>query len=299
VRADLDAVGKSVFQQDRRIGSDGKSYKATKPRTEPLPLADFDEQTVLSAAREIRRGRNQERVAEQQAVEAKTRAKAGNGQRSAITAEQKVVKAGLLLADPPFGITNEPWEPDDLEAFTRDWCGRWSKCGADFVAIFWSQERLWDARKWFDESLVGYDFQQMLVWAASNTPQFKSRKCLKQSWTPILLYRRKGSKRLVIHRNKPINADLHNMDYCLAAIPKVRYRGENLRQHPCQKPVAVMRWLVNALSEPGELVVSPFAGSAPCGIAALQLGRRYHGIEINRRYRKIAEARLATYGHPT
>jgi DNA modification methylase len=38
-----------------------------------------------------------------------------------------------------------------------------------------------------------------------------------------------------------------------------------LKQHPCQKPVAVMRWLIHALSEPGEMVCSPFCGVAPCG----------------------------------
>jgi DNA modification methylase len=57
-----------------------------------------------------------------------------------------------------------------------------------------------------------------------------------------------------------------------------------------------MRWLIHALTKPGETVASPFCGTAPCGIAAVQLGRKYHGIETNRRYRKIAEARIAAYG---
>jgi hypothetical protein len=56
-----------------------------------------------------------------------------------------------------------------------------------------------------------------------------------------------------------------------------------------------MRWLINALSEPGELVCSLFCGVAPCGIAAVQLGRRYRGIEQSAEYRKIAEGRIAAY----
>jgi DNA modification methylase len=36
----------------------------------------------------------------------------------------------------------------------------------------------------------------------------------------------------------------------------------------------------------------------PCGIAAVQLGGRYHGIETSAKYRKIAEKRIATYGPP-
>ena len=73
-----------------------------------------------------------------------------------ITADQKVVQCDLLIADQSYGITDEPWEPDDLERFSRDWASKWSSCGADFIAVFFSQEHLWQGRKWLDESLKGY-----------------------------------------------------------------------------------------------------------------------------------------------
>ena len=57
-----------------------------------------------------------------------------------------------------------------------------------------------------------------------------------------------------------------------------------------------MQWLIHALSKPGELVVDPFCGSAASGIASVQLGRQYHGIDTSRKYRKIAEERIAAYG---
>jgi DNA modification methylase len=44
------------------------------------------------------------------------------------------------------------------------------------------------------------------------------------------------------------------------------------------------------------MVCSPFCGVAPCGIAGVQLGRRFHGIEASGNYRKIAERRIAAYG---
>lgn len=71
-----------------------------------------------------------------------------------------------------------------------------------------------------------------------------------------------------------------------------------LKRHPCQKPVSVMRWLINALSDPGDLVASPFCGVAPCGIAPIHLGRNYHGIDTNDNYRKIAQDRLRAFGKP-
>jgi len=67
-----------------------------------------------------------------------------------------VVKCHLCLADPPYGITQEAWEPQDLEAFTRDWSSRWAQCGADFIAVFWSQKWLFAGREWLDESLSNY-----------------------------------------------------------------------------------------------------------------------------------------------
>ena len=73
--------------------------------------------------------------------------------------------------------------------------------------------------------------------------------------------------------------------------------GEDLKQHPCQKPVGVMRWLINALTEVGEKIVSNFCGTAPCGVAAVQLNRKFHGIETNGNYRKIAERRISMYGY--
>ena len=166
---------------------------------------------------------------------------------------RKVVRCDLLIADPPFGITDEPWEPKDVEGFNREWSRRWSACGADFVAIFWCQAKLWEGRKWFDESLKGYEFQQMLIWHANNQCGPKSRMTLlKQSWYPIFLYRRQGSSRKVITDGKTWYTECHQLDCHVAAVPQTGYRGEDLKQHPCQKSSSAMRWLINAFSDPGE-----------------------------------------------
>lgn len=259
-------------------------------------LLSFDEKSILQVAKEIRKRQTAERNKRQVAAERRARAKLPKRKTWKVTSDQKVIKCEAVIADPPYGITNEPWEPDDLAAFTHDWCRRWSKCGADFIATFWSQERLFDGRQWFDEGLAGYDFQQMLVWHANNHCSPKSRQWFKQTWEPIFLYRKKGAKRSIISNEKVWDAELHNLDCHVGFVPQTTYTGHDLKQHPCQKPVSVMRWLINALTDPGEKVASPFCGVAPCGIAAVQLGRRYHGIDIDAKFRKLAEARIAVYG---
>jgi DNA modification methylase len=63
--------------------------------------------------------------------------------------------------------------------------------------------------------------------------------------------------------------------------------------HPTQKPVALMRWVIQLVTMPGQLVVDPFMGSGPTLRAAKDLGRRAIGIEIEEHYCEIAAKRLA------
>lgn len=63
--------------------------------------------------------------------------------------------------------------------------------------------------------------------------------------------------------------------------------------HPTVKPVALMRWLVRLVTPPGGIVLDPFMGSGTTGIAALQEGRAFVGIEREPEYHAIAEARIA------
>jgi len=63
--------------------------------------------------------------------------------------------------------------------------------------------------------------------------------------------------------------------------------------HPCAKPVAVMRWLVGKVTIAGnETILDPFMGSGTTGVAAMNLGRKFIGIEIERKYFDIACERI-------
>ena len=62
--------------------------------------------------------------------------------------------------------------------------------------------------------------------------------------------------------------------------------------HPTTKPLPLMRELVELFSDPGELVLDPFAGSGSTGVACRQLGRRFIGWELSPDYYEIACRRL-------
>lgn len=62
--------------------------------------------------------------------------------------------------------------------------------------------------------------------------------------------------------------------------------------HPCPKPLGWMRWAVGLASLSGETIIDPFMGSGTTGVAAVKLGRKFIGIELEPKYFDIACRRI-------
>jgi site-specific DNA-methyltransferase (adenine-specific) len=62
--------------------------------------------------------------------------------------------------------------------------------------------------------------------------------------------------------------------------------------HPTEKPVALMRELLGDFTNPGQTICDPFMGSGTTGVAAIQLGRKFIGIELDPGYFDIACKRI-------
>jgi DNA modification methylase len=86
------------------------------------------------------------------------------------------------------------------------------------------------------------------------------------------------------------------------AVRKLTYRWNGMlqapgvprtiRQHPTQKPEAVIRWALIQAPEDVRTVLDPFMGSGTTLVAAKRLGRKAVGIEREERYCEIAAERL-------
>ena len=63
------------------------------------------------------------------------------------------------------------------------------------------------------------------------------------------------------------------------------------KQHPTQKPVAVMEWCLGFVPD-AQTILDPFMGSGTTGVAAIKLGRKFIGIEIEPKYFDIACRRI-------
>lgn len=64
--------------------------------------------------------------------------------------------------------------------------------------------------------------------------------------------------------------------------------------HPTQKPVALMEYLVRTYTNPGQVVLDCTMGSGTTGVACMNSGRRFIGIEMQADYVEVARQRIAS-----
>ena len=69
------------------------------------------------------------------------------------------------------------------------------------------------------------------------------------------------------------------------------YKEKHL--HPTQKPLRLIKRLVEASSNEGDIVLDPFAGSGSTQVACIHLNRHYIGIEMDTNYYQMASKRIA------
>jgi DNA modification methylase len=71
----------------------------------------------------------------------------------------------------------------------------------------------------------------------------------------------------------------------------LRQGGEQRNGHPTQKPEALMKWCIDQADNPN-IILDPFMGSGTTGVAAVQMGRKFIGIEREPKYFDIACERI-------
>lgn len=75
-------------------------------------------------------------------------------------------------------------------------------------------------------------------------------------------------------------------------INQVKNVSRDKTKHPCQMPLEVMKNIIGILPEDA-VIVDPFMGSGTTGLACIELGRQFVGIELDKEYYDIAEKRLS------
>lgn len=78
-------------------------------------------------------------------------------------------------------------------------------------------------------------------------------------------------------------------DFCPPVKPN---KSKHDNSHPCPRHLIHVEWLVEKFTEPTDVILDPFMGSGTTAVAAIDRGRRFVGIEIERKYWVDAKNRL-------
>ena len=94
-----------------------------------------------------------------------------------------------------------------------------------------------------------------------------------------------GGKKELMHPFGPLVSDIWN------DIHRIRH-AKRRDEHPCQLPVPLLERIILMCTDEGDIVLDPFVGTGTTAIACKRLGRKYIGVDINKKYVEIARKKL-------
>jgi site-specific DNA-methyltransferase (adenine-specific) len=217
--------------------------------------------------------------------------------------------ARLAFADPPFNIGVDYGQgekadrrpPGDYLA----WCRLWMTAAANLLTPDGSLWVLIDPR-WagrFQCLLedLGLHYRETIIWVETFGVYCESR--FGKDHRALFRFTR-DRKRQVFHPDRVQSARQTRYND-RRANPRGRVPSnvwtisricgtfrERIGGFPTQLPLELLRRIVRTASDPGDLVLDPFSGSGTTGVACLELGRRYLGIELNGAYAEASRRRL-------
>ncbi len=144
--------------------------------------------------------------------------------------------------------------------------------------------------KYFDgmlEPLKSFDCRQLIFWSAK--VEFPLDYSAIHIWDKKVgcgseyerIFERNGNKNWKMFRHYLINSTV-----------AASFTGDEFTGHKSQKPVKLIAELIEKFTKPGDTILDPFMGSGTTGVACVQTGRNFIGIEIDEKYFKIAEKRI-------
>jgi DNA modification methylase len=222
----------------------------------------------------------------------------------------------VIFADPPYNLqlSQELWRPNmtkveavdddwdqfesfgDYDIFTRNWLSSCRRVLKDTGTI-------WVIGTYHNIFRIGTILQDLgywilndVVWIKTNPmPNFRGTRFTNAHETLIWAQKIKGARHVFNHHTmKALNDDLQmrsnwELPVC-SGRERIRINGQ--RVHSTQKPESLLYLILQASSDPGDIVLDPFFGTGTTGAVARRLRRHWIGIEQNEKYIRAARRRL-------
>jgi site-specific DNA-methyltransferase (adenine-specific) len=131
---------------------------------------------------------------------------------------------------------------------------------------------------------------ELLIWAA---PQSEGK--LRHRFNYLAMKAENGGKQMRDVWNLPRTGEEELFDDARGRVWSLLTPRKNEKawgKHPTQKPLRLLERVISSSTSPGARVLDPFSGSGTTGVAALKLGRRFAGIDLDAGYLRLAERRM-------
>jgi len=91
------------------------------------------------------------------------------------------------------------------------------------------------------------------------------------------------------------NSVVENNEYYPTSIIEISNANRNAKEHPTEKPIELMEYLIKTYTNEGDTVLDNAMGSGTTNLACLKLNRKSIGIEKEKQYYDVAVRRLSSY----
>jgi len=175
-----------------------------------------------------------------------------------------------VITDPPYGIGKDIWDDEDWDLIRHSSheCARVLK--PDGICFWFTSTRHLPKTI---EAVSAIPYKWMFIWYPSNNMAHGDLGF--QKYTPILCL----SHGKIWRKN-------------MQDLREVPIRTNEGNGHPTVKPIRLLTYLTEYSTNENDTILDPFMGSGTTGVACVQTGRNFIGIEIEPKYFEIAEKRI-------
>lgn len=213
----------------------------------------------------------------------------------------------LILCDLPYGTTDNEW--DSILPFESLWAAYKRIAKPDAAIVLTSSQP-------FTSALVMSNpkaFRYAWVWEKSAaTGHLLARKMPMKLHEDVLVFSERPARYFpqgLQPFNKMVRRGSNGKNFRTSGVENfqqhtnfprsiLRIATDPNRVHPTQKPVALMEYLIRTYTNPGDVVLDNCMGSGTTGVAAIQSGRRFIGIERDPDYFQVASKRIGEVRGP-
>jgi site-specific DNA-methyltransferase (adenine-specific) len=217
----------------------------------------------------------------------------------------------MIFADPPYFLSNGgitchagkmvkvdkgQWDksngPELNHEFNMAWLSRCQK-------ILKPNGTIWVSGTHHVIYSIGYAMQQLgmkilndITWEKPNPPPNLSRRYFTHSTETIIWAAKNEKSKHCFNYDTMRQLNSGKQMKSVWLLPAPNGSEKIFGKHPTQKPVALLERIIMASTKESDLVMDPFSGSSTTGVAAIKLGRRFVGIELELDFLNLSVKRL-------